>query len=89
MNQNLTYTTTLTTKYQTVLPAPLRKLIKLKEKRELVWKLLKQKPWPIILVSPKPQIENWSQYLSGLGKEVWQGVNTEKYLKNIKKEWQK
>lgn len=31
--------------------------------------------------------KNLLEYLSGLGKRVWEGVDTDKYMKELKKEW--
>lgn len=87
MEKRLTQTSTITSKYQTVIPASIRKALKLKVSGELIWQVLPQAERPLILVMPKTK--NWSKYLSGLGKHVWSGVDTESYLKQLKTEWRK
>ena len=85
MNKILTETSTISTKYQTVIPARIRKALDLRESGELVWQIIEGER-PMIMVAPKPK--RWSQYLSGLGKRVWKGVDTSAYLKDLKREWQ-
>jgi len=87
MSNNLTLKTTITDKYQTVVPSDLRKRLNIKKGKTLVWRIIQEGPVPLVLVLPQP--ENWSQYLSGLGKRVWQDADVDEYLQKIKKEWLK
>lgn len=87
MNNHLTSQTKITDKYQTVVPLYIRERLGIKKGGVLIWKILQEKPIPLIFVLPKPK--NWSKYLSGLGKRVWQSVDTDKYLQKLKQEWQK
>lgn len=80
-------TSTITSKYQTVIPAPIRKELGIKKNEKLTWQIVKKGKHPIVAVSPKPK--NWSKYISGLGKEIWKGINTDKYLKELREEWHK
>ncbi|HLD21997.1 MAG TPA: AbrB/MazE/SpoVT family DNA-binding domain-containing protein [Patescibacteria group bacterium] len=79
-------TSSVTSKYQTVIPKNIRKELGIKINEELLWCVLTQNnKQPSIVVTPKPK--NWAAYLSGLGKEVWKNVDTDQYLKQLKKEW--
>lgn len=76
----------ITSKYQLVIPAPIRKVLGVEAGDELIWRIElpkanKAEVWP------NPQ--NWSKYLSGLGKRVWEGEDTDKYLKALKEEWRR
>lgn len=86
MNKILTETSTISSKYQTVIPARIRETLNLRESGELVWQIVDGER-PLIVVSPKTK--RWSEYLSGLGKRVWDGVDTDAYLENLKREWAK
>jgi len=87
MNTHLASQTKITDKYQTVVPLDIRERLGIKKGEVLVWKILQEKPVPLIFVLPKPK--NWSSYLSGLGKRTWKDINTDKYLDTLKQEWQK
>ena len=80
-------TAKLSSKYQTVIPSPIRKEMGLKRGDWLLWKVKKENGRTRATVELKP--ENWSEYLSGLGKEVWKGVDSDKYIKKLRKEWEK
>lgn len=85
MKNNLTETSTISSRYQTVIPKRIRNVARLRVNQELTWQLLESERGPFLLAIPKP--EKWSSYLSGLGKEVWRGVNTASYLKRLRSEW--
>ena len=87
MENNLTQTSTITSKYQTVVPSLIRKNMNIKKNQKLIWQVIDMDKRPIVLVSL--QKKDWSGYMSGLGKEVWEGVNTASYLSNLKKEWKR
>ena len=86
MRNNLTTTSTVTTKYQTVIPAKVRDALGIEEAAgELIWQIISAAGKPAVLVIPKTK--NWASYLSGLGKRVWKGVDTAAYLKALRAEW--
>ncbi len=85
MKKQPTQISRISTKYQTVIPTSIRKAVDLSINQEIFWQIIQNGPNPIIMVIPKPK--NWSNYLSGLGKEVWKDVNTDNYLHNLRKEW--
>lgn len=87
MEKLLTHTSAITSKYQTVIPAGIRQATKLTMNNQLIWQVVKTGKQSVIVVTPKPT--NWANYISGLGKGVWQDVNTDKYLKQLRAEWSK
>ena len=76
----------ITSRYQLVIPAPIRKVLGVKTGDELIWRIQLPKATKVE-VWPKPK--NWSKYLSGLGKHVWEGVDTDKYLRGLREGWQR
>jgi len=84
---NPTATAKLSSKYQTVIPSSIRRRMGLEKGSLLLWKLRRENGRVQATVEAKPQ--NWSQHLSGLGKKVWEGVDTDKYIKDLRKEWKK
>ncbi len=85
MKNYLTETSTLSSRYQTVIPQRIRDVARLRVHQQLTWQLLEGEKGPFLLAIPTPK--KWSSYLSGLGKEVWRGVNTAAYLKRLRSEW--
>ena len=87
MNKILTTTSTVTTKYQTVIPAKIREALGIEDASgELIWQMISTTDKPAALVMPKTK--NWASHLSGLGKRVWKDVDTDAYLKTLRSEWQ-
>ena len=82
-----TATAKSSSKHQTVIPSPTRKEMGLKKGDRLLWRAKKENGRTQATVELKP--ENWSEYLSGLGKEVWKGVDSDKYIKKLRKEWER
>ncbi len=85
MKKRLTSTTRITSKYQTVIPADVRRQLKLRVHDQLSWQIVEGSSAPMIMVSP--QQKNVRSRVFGLGKHVWKGVNVERYLKNLRSEW--
>lgn len=77
---------TISPKYQTVIPAALRKMLNLKAGDRLIWRLIQTVGQPKILTEPLPK--NWAQYTKGLGKDIWSNVDIDKYIESLRKEWQ-
>ncbi len=62
---------------QTAVPSLIRSSIGAKPGDKLIWQLEPGKKTAKIKVAP----QDWGNYLSGLGKEVWKGVDVDKYIK--------
>lgn len=86
MKKNLTTTSKISARYQTVIPTAIRKAVQINMHEELVWHVVRKGDKPIILVMSKPK--NWSEYLSGLGKNLWEDIDADSYITNIRKEWE-
>lgn len=85
MKKRLTSTTRITSKYQTVVPAQIRKQLKLRVHDHLEWRILEDAAEPMIVVSP--QQKGSKPRIVGLGSSVWKGVKTDDYLKRLRSEW--
>jgi AbrB family looped-hinge helix DNA binding protein len=67
--------TTLSAKYQIVIPKDVRKKLSLSPRDKLEVSLSPDQTYLIV----KPVIENWPKHARGLGKEIWREVDTKKY----------
>jgi len=72
--------TTLSSKYQLVIPKEIRRKLSLSPKDKLVVSLSPDQTYLII----KPAVKDWVKYGRGLGKKVWQTVVTDKYHQEFK-----
>ena len=77
---------TLSTKHQTVIPSHIRKVLKLKAGDKIMWRVIMTSSQPIVLA--QPLAKNWASYTRGLGKGVWQSVNIDQYIMNLRLEWE-
>lgn len=87
MKNNLIETSSVSSRYQTVIPQKIRSAARLHVHQKLTWHVIVNDSGPMLLAIPRPR--KWSSHLSGLGKNVWRGVNTTAYLKNLRSEWHK
>lgn len=71
---------------QTVVPAKIRRALRIKSGDQLSWRLIPSEKQPKILVEPKPK--DWAQYTRGLGKKVWENIDADKYLQTLRQEWE-
>src|SRR5690606_38252592 len=76
-------TSKLSSKNQVVVPADIRKLLNVKKGDEITWYVQDGE------VSLKPTVKNWADYTLGLGKEMWSDVDTDKYINDLRDEWDK
>ncbi len=77
---------TLSRKYQTVIPSQIRRLLQLKAGDTIIWQITQYKNQTQAIASPKPQ--KWTEYTRGLGKSIWKDVNIEDYIRKLRSEWQ-
>ena len=83
--ENTGYTSTLSKKYQVVIPKKIRKELGLKSGRKLIWSVSKKGNEKKAEVVPAP--ESWTKYMSGLGKGIWSDVDIDKYIDDLRNEW--
>lgn len=74
-------------KYQTVVPASIRKLLNLKAGDKIVWRMIYTSSQPKVIAEPMPK--SWAKYTRGLGRNIWQNIDIDKYIENLRKEWEK
>lgn len=74
-----TYKTTLSKSNQTAVPAWIIEQMGLTAGDNFIWNIEEDKKTLKIIPIPTQKM---GDFLSGLGKEVWEGVNVEKYIKD-------
>jgi len=75
--------TTISPKYQVVIPKAVRKKLNIKEGQRL-------QVYPMgdsIILSPKP--ESYTEKMLGLGKEVWKEIDPLEYIREERLDWDK
>lgn len=77
-----TYKTRLSRAKQTAVPAHVIKVLGLTPGDNLIWDLETDKK--TVKVTPIPA--KLGDYMSGLGKDVWKGIDVEKYIKEGRKD---
>jgi len=76
-----TVTTTISSANQTAVPSYVRKSLNLKAGDRITWRVDKNSKKADITVLP----QNWGTYMRGLGKEIWEGVDTDNYIKELRR----
>ena len=76
----------LSSKYQTVIPSSVRRRLKLDAGDKILWRVVEVHGQPKALAEPKP--ERWSQYSRGLEASLWKGVNIARYIQTLRQEWE-
>jgi AbrB family looped-hinge helix DNA binding protein len=79
----MTYTLTLSSQGQVVIPSQARKKLGLKPGSKLVLNLDAKSDTPKATLEPLP--DSWTEYASGIGKGVW--GNGEQYVNQQRKDW--
>lgn len=70
-------------RFQLVLPKKIRQRLGLREGDVLLVEVTRKG----ILLVPKPH--SYAEHLTGLHREVWQGVDVDEYLNEERKSWQR
>lgn len=73
-------TTTISSKYQIVIPKNIRQKLSLAPQEKLTVSLSPDQTYLII----KPALKNWTKHARGLGKKTWSQVDTDKYHQEFK-----
>ncbi|OGK24774.1 hypothetical protein A3D76_06905 [Candidatus Roizmanbacteria bacterium RIFCSPHIGHO2_02_FULL_37_9b] len=76
---------TISPKYQTVVPKKVRKLLHLKAGDRIIWTVILTQTRPTVIAEPLPK--KWSAHTRGLGKNIWKNVDIDKYIESLRKEW--
>ena len=75
--------TTISPKYQVVIPKEVRRKLNIKEGQRL-------QVYPVgdsIVMSPKPK--SYSEKMLGLGKDLWKGIDPLEYIRQERADWAK
>jgi len=68
-------------KYQVVIPQTIRKKVPLLPKEEV----LVEEMNGVIVIRPQPK--SFTEFMLGLGKEVWEGIDPKTYIKKERTSW--
>lgn len=77
--------TRISSRNQTVIPAKIRRKLKLKAGDKLFWRLIRVGDDHKIIAEKQPK--SWAEYSLGLGKHIWKGVDIKKYIEDLRNEW--
>jgi AbrB family looped-hinge helix DNA binding protein len=69
-------------KYQVVIPQTIRKKVPIHPQK----KVLVEEINGVIFILPKPT--SFTEFMIGLGKEVWKGVDPQAYVKKERESWE-
>ena len=78
--------TTLSTKYQIVIPKEIRKKSKLKPHKKMEVSLIPNSHYILLRPIKKGKL---TQYYKGLAKKTLSKINLDKYIKEAKESWEK
>lgn len=74
---------TVGSKYQIVIPKEVRKKVKgLRPGKKVIVKAINEET-----IAVKPVEQNWLERTRGMMKEAWKGIDTTKYLEDLRNEW--
>ncbi len=73
----------LSSRHQVVIPKKVRKELGLHAGDQLVVEVEGEK----VVLHPRPK--NYTNYMLGLGKEVWQGIDATEYIRKERESWEK
>lgn len=76
---------TLSSKYQIVVPAKVRRELGIDAGDTLVWQVVQAGDQKKVIAEVKPK--NWTQHTRGLGKDIWKDIHIDQYIKNLRDEW--
>jgi len=78
---------TLSSRYQTVVPADVRKVLRLEAGDKILWRLVRTGGAVKAVAEPRPK--SWAAYSLGLGKAIWEKTNIDQYIQQLRDEWNK
>lgn len=77
----MTVVVKLSSRHQVVIPKEARKKLNLHAGDQLVVEVEKEK----VVMRPRPK--NYTNYMLGLGKKVWQGIDATDYVRKERESW--
>lgn len=76
----------MSSKNQVVVPAIVRRALRLRAGDRLIWRVTRIKNQSRAIAAPAPK--DWAKLTRGLGKEIWNGVDIDAYISEIRSEWE-
>ena len=76
-------TVKVSSKYQVVIPREIRMHLNLKPQEEVCVGIDEKQN----TITIKPKIKNWAKHMRGLGREAWDSVDVDKYIKQEREAW--
>ncbi len=76
----------ISSKYQTVVPAGVRRAMNLGAGDALLWQVIQVNGKSKAVAEPKAK--NWTSYTRGLGKQVWENIDIGQYINDLRDEWE-
>jgi len=73
----------LSSKHQVVIPREARKKLGLRAGDQLAVEVEREK----VILRPRPK--NYTNYMLGLGKEMWEGIDASEYVRKERESWKK
>lgn len=74
--------TTLSNANQTAVPSYVRRLLQIQAGDKLIWEIEPGKKIAKIKTAPS----KWGSYMRGLGKQVWSGISTTRYVQKLRQD---
>jgi AbrB family looped-hinge helix DNA binding protein len=78
---------TISSKHQVVVPAAVRRALNLKAGDTLNWRVIKTKTSQTKAIA-EPLPDDWAEHTRGLGQAIWQEVDIDTYINELRQEWQ-
>lgn len=72
---------------QITIPKAWRKALKIKPGAKMIAHLTDWIKSKALTLRPEPK--SWADYMSGLGKDLWQGVDVDEYVKKERDSWKR
>jgi len=76
---------TLSSRNQTVIPAHIREALDLAAGDKILWRLVRTGGAVKAVAEPRPK--SWAAYSLGLGKTIWEKVDIDTYIQQLRNEW--
>ena len=76
----------LSSKNQVVVPAQIRRALKLSSGDQILWRVTHIQDQAKALAEPVPK--SWAASMKGLGSKLWNSVSISDYINTLRQEWQ-
>ncbi|MEN8253684.1 MAG: AbrB/MazE/SpoVT family DNA-binding domain-containing protein [Patescibacteria group bacterium] len=80
-------TLTMSSQGQLTIPRSMRKILDLEPGQKILAWIQKKSQSNELVITKKPK--NWTQHMAGLGKEIWQDIDVDKYIRKERQSWEK